>query len=260
MSSNEPLLTAQDVDPVEVHQALQPFPILLVCDHAGAAVPQKLMHNMPSADDMARHIAIDVGARQLAITIARQLAATLVLQRYSRLVIDMNRPTDSHELCPAVSDETVIGFNQNLTADDRRARISEIFTVYHNRIAAILDADDHPPAALLAIHSFTPQLRNQAPRSWHVDLISRSSTNIALKVQQALQHQQPQLSIGVNAIFKVSEKSDYTLRTHGEARSLPCLSIEVRNDLLCDHNEITRWGKMLADIVPRAFADDIHYG
>lgn len=206
---------------------------------------------------MARHIAIDVGARALALEVAQQLGATLIMQRYSRLVIDMNRPPESHELCPAVSDGSEIGFNQDLTDNDKKARLKEIFNPYHGKISNTLDEGNTPPVALVAIHSFSPQLVNQPPRPWHVDLISRKSLQLALRLRQILQSERPELMYGVNEIFAVSDKSDYTLRTHSEGRQLPGISIEVRNDMLSDADNITDWGKLLARSLLAAFPESI---
>ena len=255
LSEFESLLTPDDPHPVEIVPADGTSPILLVCDHAGDAVPQKLQNQMPAPADMARHIAIDVGARALAIEVAQRIGATLVMQRYSRLVIDMNRPPESHELCPRVSDATTIDFNQDLTDCAKKARLQEIFEPYHGKISDTLDDSAAPHVGLVAIHSFSPQLVNQPPRPWHVDLISRTSLDQALRLKQILQSERPELKIGVNEIFAVSDKSDYTLRTHAESRQLLGVSIEVRNDMLSDADKVTEWGKLLAESLPAAFSE-----
>lgn len=206
---------------------------------------------------MARHIAIDVGARVLAQVIAQQMGAPLIMQRYSRLVIDMNRPPESHELCPEVSDGTEIGFNRDLTQRARQARLKEIFDPYHCKISDALNDANTPRVAMVAIHSFTPQLVNQPPRVWHADLISRASLDVAFRLRQILQTERPKLKFGVNEIFAVSDKSDYTLRTHAESRQLPGISIEVRNDMLSDAGKITEWGGLLASSLLAAFHEYI---
>ncbi len=256
-TQTDSLLTEKDPNPVEIQHADNPSPILLVCDHAGFAVPLSLQDRMPAPDEMVRHIAVDVGARALAQHVATQLGSTLIMQRYSRLVIDMNRPHESSELCPEVSDETVIDFNQALTEQDKSIRIKKIFQPYHDTIAAMLDDRVHQCTALVAIHSFTPKLRNQAPRPWHADLISRTSVNLAVELRDILHTKRPELNLGVNEIFGVSDASDYTLRTHAEQRDLLGLSIEVRNDLLATDVAIADWGNLLADCLKTVFADHL---
>lgn len=257
VAKTETLLTPKDPYPVEIQHADNANPILLVCDHAGSEVPLGLQDRMPSPDDMARHIAIDVGARALAQQIAIKIGSNLIMQRYSRLVIDMNRPHESQELCPEVSDETVIDFNQGLTENDKSTRIKAIFEPYHDTIASMLDNHTNPRSALVAIHSFTPKLHNQPPRPWHADLISRTSVDLALELRDTLRAKRPELHLGVNDIFGVSDKSDYTLRTHAERRGLLGLSIEVRNDLLATKYGVAEWANLLADCLTAVFADRI---
>ena len=255
-AQSKKLLTDKDPFPVnQLDPEKSPHPILVVCDHAGSAVPMSLQSQIPPPHEMRRHIALDVGAKPLAQNIAKQLGSTLVMQNYSRLVIDMNRPHDSPELCPAVSDTTTIPFNQNLTDKDKAIRIEEIFNVYHGAISKILDHRKHQTTALLAVHSFTPQLKGQPPRSWHVDVISRQSHRIAERVQHSLQQECPDLKVGLNAVFAVTDQSDYTLRTHAESRSLPGISVEVRNDLLSTNSEINRWTELLSNAVRTAFGE-----
>jgi len=69
----------------------------LTCDHAGALVPRKLHSLGVSTEDLRRHIAWDIGAAAVAVKLAARLAAFLILQTYSRLVIDCNRPPGSAE-------------------------------------------------------------------------------------------------------------------------------------------------------------------
>ena len=120
---------------------------------------------------MQRHIAWDVGAAGVSRRLAEQLDATLVLQNYSRLVIDCNRPPDSEQLIPHESERTPIPGNKSLSEIEREQRISEIFLPYHQAIASLLDRRDaHQPTVFVAVHSFTPVYLGEA-RPWHVGVL-----------------------------------------------------------------------------------------
>ena len=255
--NNNLLLTSDDPHPVEIFRVENSSPVLIVCDHAGNAVPKNLQQLMPKPEDMNRHIAIDVGARTVAQIVARALNSNLIMQRYSRLVIDMNRPLDSPELCPEVSDGTPVPFNQNLTDNQKKSRVAEIFETYHNSIAGVLGESENPPKALVAIHSFTPRLRDHPPRFWHFDLISRAAVDLALELKDFLQSKRPEYNYGVNEIFSVSDSSDYTLRTHAENRGLLGLSIETRNDLLTSDTDVKNWADLLANGLQAIFTNRI---
>ena len=251
------LLTSQDPNPVEIIPATTPSPVLLVCDHAGDRIPLKLLEHSLSPEDMARHIAVDISAELVVRAIAAEMNSTLVIQRYSRLVVDVNRPESSSELMPKFSDGTLIPFNQNISASERKARLDEIYIPYHNRISELLNERRNSPSALVAIHSFTPRLSNGDFREWHIDLMSRTSMDFVHSLQNKIQTASPNLNVGISQVFQMHGKRDYTLPHHGESRDIPNASIEVRNDMLASKEDIDSWGKLLATCLLAALPNDI---
>ena len=73
--------------------ANRPARWLITCDHASNQVPAWVCGGDLglSAEDMARHIAWDVGAAGLAKAIGKALDAPVICSQFSRLVIDANR-------------------------------------------------------------------------------------------------------------------------------------------------------------------------
>ena len=51
--------------------------------------------------ELVRHIAWDIGIAGVAESLSKQLDAHLIVQRYSRLVIDCNRPPRCRKFDPA---------------------------------------------------------------------------------------------------------------------------------------------------------------
>ncbi|MHB8286182.1 MAG: N-formylglutamate amidohydrolase, partial [Caulobacteraceae bacterium] len=90
-----PLLTPADPSPVTVHDADSASPFLIVCDHAGRRVPERLGDLGLPAAEFDRHIAWDIGAAGLSRLLGQRLGACVIEQTYSRLVIDCNRWPDA---------------------------------------------------------------------------------------------------------------------------------------------------------------------
>src|ERR1700679_3031713 len=86
------VLDAEDVPPVHEDYAAGGSPFLLTSDHYGRALPRSLGDLGLPATELTRHIAWDIGIAGVANALARHLDAHLIAQRYSRLVIDCNRP------------------------------------------------------------------------------------------------------------------------------------------------------------------------
>jgi predicted N-formylglutamate amidohydrolase len=59
---------------------------------------------------------------------------------------------------------------------------------------------------------------------------------------------EPDLVVGDNEPYAVSDETDYTIPVHGEARGLMNTGIEIRQDLIADPAGQRQWADRLARI------------
>lgn len=246
------LLEADEPSPVEVLNPEGRSMFLLTGDHAGRRLPRALGSLGLSEHELSRHIAVDIGVAGLARHLARELDACAILQTYSRLAIDCNRPLGSPESIASLSELTPIPGNRNPSAHDVRARQSEIFAPYHSRITAELDrrAQAGHATLLVMLHSFTPSFLGVA-RPWHVGVLYHRDARLA-KALLTLLRQQGDLVVGDNQPYSAGEDTDYAVPVHGERRGLPYVELELRQDLLDDEVSQHRWAARLAPLLQQA--------
>lgn len=237
-------LGAVDPPPVELVRSGGRAPLVLTCEHGGNAVPACLKHIAPGPEDMARHISWDVGAAEVARGVAARLDAALAVQPYSRLVIDCNRPRFAADLTPAASDGTSIPFNERLSEAEQEARWLAVHQPFHRAVSGLLDS--RGAVALIAVHSFTPRLRGGAPRDMAAGLLVRRNRSLAEALQRALTVRASEGPVVFNAPYRIEDESDYTIPVHGEARGLPHLLLEIRNDLIATPAGVERWIELLS--------------
>jgi predicted N-formylglutamate amidohydrolase len=242
------LLGPEDVPPVQEFNALGRSPYLLTCDHYGRLIPKALGDLGLKESELTRHIAWDIGIAGVAERLAKQLDARLIVQRYSRLVIDCNRPPHVASSIPIVSDATTIPLNEGLSNEAAALRRREIFDPYHRRIDAIIDQrlHDRTPTVLIALHSFTPVYAGIA-RPWHIGTLYHRDTRLPPLVLKLLRSE-ADLVVGDNEPYAVSDETDYTIPVHGEARGLINTGIEIRQDLISDQAGQQQWAERLARI------------
>jgi predicted N-formylglutamate amidohydrolase len=251
----KPLLAADEPDPVKVHNAGRPSPLLLVADHAGNRMPRALGRLGIAEAEYRRHIAWDIGIAGVARTLADMLDAMLIQQNYSRLVIDCNRPPGVPASIPEISELTPIPGNVGLSEGAKAARAREIFWPYHERIEAELARRRQAgvPTALIALHSFTPVFKSEA-RAWHAALLYNRDPRLAHRLLALLKNQQD-LVVGDNEPYHVSDTTDFTIPVHGERHGLPHALIEIRQDLIAEESGQRQWAELLARLLPRAYAE-----
>src|SRR5699024_758694 len=163
----------------------------------------------------------------------------------SRLVIDCNRLPDDAASRPEISDGTRIPGNRQLTDAESRRRIAKIFTPYHDAIKALLDrrAAQNQTTVLIALHSFTPQLRTSAAeRPWHTDIMFDRDARVGRALLAGLANE-PGIVAGENEPYGINTHNDYTIPEHGEGRRLPYAGIEIRQDLLLTTEHQQAWAE-----------------
>ncbi len=246
------MLLSHEPEPVGVINEAGRSPFFFVCEHAGRRLPQALGELGLSPAALATHIAWDIGAGALAARLSGALDATLVVQHYSRLVIDCNRPPLSAESIPEKSEQTIIRGNMGLSEAQKRQRIAVFFTPFHDRISALLAARRHAgrPTVLVSLHSFSP-VYDGFRRPWHIGAQYNRQPEFSRRIN-ALLGQDTSLCIGDNQPYPVNDATHYTIPVHGEKGGLIHTMIEIRNDQLGDETGQRRLATLLGGVLTQA--------
>ena len=244
-----PLLAGDDPEPVLDRQADGSSPFVFTCDHYGRLIPRALGDLGLDDGERQRHIAWDIGIAGVAEQVSAALNAHLIAQRYSRLVIDCNRPPAAASSVPPISEATAIPGNQGITQDAADERRRLIFEPYHRRIAEVLDrrVRDGKPTIIVSLHSFTPIYTGVA-RPWHIGTLYHRDHRLPKLLLRELRAE-PELVVGDNQPYAVSDATDYTIPVHGEARGLINTGIEIRQDLITDESGQRQWAERLIRIL-----------
>ena len=253
--TQDPLLAQDEPAPVTLHNENGASPFLIVADHAGNLMPRVLGRLGVSEAECRRHIAWDIGIAAVSRRMADALDASLVQQNYSRLVIDCNRAPGSETSIPEISELTGVPGNIGLSEAAKAARVRGIFRPYHDAIESELDRRRQAgrPAALIAMHSFTPVF-NGVARPWHAGVLYNRDSRFA-HLLMALLQREAGLVVGDNEPYSVTDASDYTIPVHGERRGLHHVAIEIRQDLIADDKGQLTWAVLLARLLPQAYQE-----
>jgi predicted N-formylglutamate amidohydrolase len=224
---------------------------LITCDHATNTVPPDLGGSLGLTEaDMSRHIAFDPGAAGVTRALADALDGTAILSNFSRLVIDPNRGEDDPTLLMRLYDGSVIPGNRNADAAEKTRRLNAYYRPYHDALAALAARRDD--TVIVAIHSFTRQLKARPSRPWHVGILHAYDRRLSDPLIAALEAE-PDLVVGRNEPYPGHLPGDAIDRHalhHGRLNTL----IELRNDLIATEASQVGWGKRLAPMLQAALA------
>ena len=247
------ILSGDDPEPVETVNLVGASTFLLTCEHAGRAVPSRLGDLGVERSEFDRHIAYDIGAEGLARMLSSLLDAPLFLQRYSRLVVDCNRPFEAPDCIPEISDGTVVPANKALSQASRRQRYVEIHAPFHRAVGAFLDRrkEARTPTILISVHSFTRRLLGR-DREWLLGALSNRDRTFADLFLSDFVAANPGITAAHNEPYVVDDMSDYTIPIHGEARGIPHVLLEIRNDQITTPEGQAIWAQLLSDVLVQA--------
>jgi predicted N-formylglutamate amidohydrolase len=237
-------------EPFFAHGTQRPGRWVVTCDHAANTVPPFVNGGdlgLP-AQDMERHIAYDIGAAGVALALGEALNSPVILSNFSRLVIDPNRGMDDPTLLMRLYDGSIIPANRH--ADDVQTRLARCYTPYHNTLAGLMA---RPEAALLSIHSFTPQLRGRPPRPWHVGVLASYDRRLADPLLARLA-QEKDICTGDNEPYSGHLPGD-AVDQHALSHGRPNVLIELRNDLIETDQTQKNWAQRLAPLLDAARTD-----
>ncbi|PCH45225.1 MAG: N-formylglutamate amidohydrolase [Hyphomicrobiales bacterium] len=215
--------------PVSVTRGNPAAPFLFVCEHASSHIPPEYENLGLQEAALTSHIAWDPGALLVTNRLRESFDACAVTGKISRLIYDCNRPPESPSAIPIESERCSIPGNQNLTDDQRIARIEACYRPFEN----VLENEiSRLPATigLVTIHSFTP-VYNGRQRDVELGILHDDDSRFA-DAMLAVAAQHSSFNVQRNQPYGPEHGVTHTLKRHGIKNGLLNVMLEIRNDHL----------------------------
>jgi len=238
--------------PASAYRTLSPralTPVLLTCEHASNRLP------FPGREDgrvrrvLDSHWGWDPGAMALTREVARRLGSAAVAGRWSRLLVDLNRPVSDPTLTRREAGGVELPWNRRLSPRKLEARILTYHTPYHAEIDRLvlrhLLRGVRP--TLVAIHTFTPEMDGRN-RPFDVGVLFNDHSKLAYRIGKALRSQG--LRVRYNEPYSGLAGMMYSVDRHGTHHGLTNLELEFNQALF----DAPRAAPRLARVTARALA------
>ncbi len=225
----EPKIAAAGDELHEAFEALAGRPeakVFLSCEHASQRLPEGYAWPQEDGRLVGTHWAFDPGAAAITHALASRIGAPAVLSRFTRLLIDPNRPEDSTTLFRTEAEGGPVVLNLDLTEAEKLRRIERLYRPYHRAIDQRLGA--HGAQVLFSIHTFTPVYEGQV-RQMEVGVLF--DTQDALAERAAVALRAAGFVTAMNEPYSGKEGLIHAAEHHAGAHGRRALELEVRQDL-----------------------------
>jgi predicted N-formylglutamate amidohydrolase len=214
--------------------------VFIICDHAINFIPEDIDLGINQAH-VNSHIALDIGVAGVADILVHQYGYAAILAGVSRLVVDLNRYAEEDGVIPSESDGVILNGNK-ISAAEREERLKKYYHPYHAELENIIN--QHSPAMLLSLHSFTPQLssRPDEKRPWEIGILyNRDERAARLAIPE---FEKARLIVGDQLPYS-GKILNATMNRHGEGNDIPYLGIEMRQDLVSNESGQARFAAII---------------
>jgi predicted N-formylglutamate amidohydrolase len=206
--------------------------LVLTCEHAANRVPPPITVSDADRRILQTHWGWDIGAAEVVRELVHIKDCLAVLARFSRLVVDPNRPPDHHDLIRAdCGEDGCVAFNEEVSDAERARRLAAFYEPYHDAVDRYLGerVARGGEVYLCSVHSFTPIL-GVDERWMELGVLFDEHEDIAEALAEDLRGEG----------FKVALNEPYSGRTglifaaarHGSTHGVVHVEIEIRQDLI----------------------------
>ena len=238
-----------DVPPVSSFNENGQAGVLLVCEHASDYIPSRFEKLQLSDEVLQSHAALDIGALDLARMLSHKLDAPLIASGVSRLVYDCNRASGAAGAIPEKSEIFDIPGNQNLTESETRRRYESYYLPFETAVSECLARYDTPPL-FITIHSFTP-IYHGVSREVDIGLVCDQDSRLGESMVE-LAAGLTTHCVRLNEPYGPGEGVTHTLGFHATSNGLLNVMIEVKNNLLDNHENREEMALTLAALISRS--------
>lgn len=213
---------------VEVFNPKGKSPVVILCEHASHAIPERYCGLGLAESDRQSHAAWDPGALPIAKILATELDAPLVASLVSRLVYDCNRPPEAPSAMPEASELIKVPGNRDLTQAQKDERTQFVYVPFCEAVTQTI-ASREDQAVIVTVHSFTPIYFGNR-RTTEIGILHDSDTRLAdamIAEAGAIK-----MKVDRNEPYGPNDGVTHSLRLHGISNGIANVMIEVRNDLI----------------------------
>jgi len=201
-------------------------PVLFSCEHASQELPPEWTWDVRDRRLVSTHWAFDLGAAELTREFADAYNAPAILARFSRLLVDPNRPIESNTLFRDHAEGEPVFMNTDVEPGERSRRLERCYEPYHEAFHRLVG--ESSAGVLFSVHSFTPVYEG-AMREMEVGVLFDEDEGLAHELAEVIAGSG--FRVALNEPYSGKGGLMYSVQRHATAHRRRAVELELRQDL-----------------------------
>lgn len=223
-------------------------PVVLTCEHATYRLPDGIRPDRDEREVLRTHWGWDIGAWSLTRELALSLRCGAVGGRWSRLWVDLNRRIDDPTLARRDAEGIPLSWNRKLGPPALERRVLDYHTPYHVEVDRLIlrRVVRGLRPLIFSVHSYTPVF-DRRTRRFDIGILYERDLAAARHLGRHLRG--GGLSVRYNEPYSGMAGMMYSVDRHAKHHDLPCLELEVNQELFDDPRNLRRLASLVAPAV-----------
>jgi len=229
-------------------------PIFISCEHASGTIPKKMGFFGVSKSELPEiSNYIDFGADVLSRMLARAFSARCIIPKYSRMVINLNKPIGHPKLINDNCFGRRIPGNENISKEGMSERVRKYYLPYHKRIRKEIELlrGRHRKVFYICVHTFF----NKPGKKWAMDIgilyRYKKDSSFCRNIKKLLE-EKTNFTVKYNQPYSAHKTAGYTMNTYGKDRNIRCVEFEINDKHMKGSKSIEKIGRLLIDVLNEA--------
>lgn len=222
-------------------------PVVITVEHAGNQWPEaENISGMPE-NWQEQHYSYDRGAKEFALKLATHLNCPVVLGKYSRVLVDLNRIVGAEDIVKMANDGVDFAMNYKnedgkkiISPDLADRRIEAYYIPYHQKVKELMQRGKSDRKHL-CIHSYgEKRLSDDFISEWHLG-IQYPRTSPMVSTALSFFGKLEGVCVGNNLPYNLRNGLPGAISLHAASFGIDTVELEFRDDQLTDFAKADFW-------------------
>jgi len=222
-------------------------PFFISCEHASGKIPKRYGYlglDKKALEALPHYC--DMGVEKVTRLLSKEFSAKSILTNYSRLIVDVNQPTNSPYVIKLSSFGSPIPGNL-ISKKEKEYRFKKYYYPYHKKVKKEVDnlLKVNDEINYICIHSFTHFVNGEERKLDMGVLYKYAKDKKFCDIVKRYLDKNTNFKVKINEPYSAKVNAGFTMNLNGKNKKVRCIEFEINDKHLKTKNSINKMARIL---------------